>query len=118
VSFSLTFGNSSFSSSQSSSSPVRIDNADCLPRGYSANYTRDNRLVTITGEGDFQSCSQALVTLLNLNATCKRAPCSVNGVYQPTINYEAHDFYGFSEFWYTMEGSSSEKRIRHVRFVV
>ena len=97
-----------FSSSQSSSSPIQINDADCLPRGYSANYTRDNRAITITGEGDFQSCAQALVTLLNLNTTCKRKPCSLNGIYQPSINYEAHDFYGFSEFWYTMEGIVKE----------
>jgi ectonucleoside triphosphate diphosphohydrolase 4 len=48
------------------------------------------------------------VNLLNLNATCKRKPCSLNGVYQPTINYDAQDFYGFSEFWYTMEGLKKE----------
>ena len=116
-SLSQTVRISSLSSSLSSSSPVRINDADCLPRGYSANYTRDDRLITITGEGDFQNCAQTLVNLLNLNATCKRKPCSVDGVYQPSINYEAHDFYGFSEFWYTMEGSLSEKCMWHWRFV-
>jgi len=85
------------------SSPVHVTDADCLPSGYSANYTRQNRSITITGEGDFYNCSRNLVDLLNLNATCKRKPCSLNGVYQPPINYESDDFYGFSEFWYTME---------------
>ncbi len=85
-----------------------IDNADCLPRGYSANYTRDSKTITIIGEGDFDDCAKQLVSLLNLNATCKRKPCSLNGVYQPTINYDAQDFYGFSEFWYTMEGLKKE----------
>jgi len=58
---------------------------------------------TVIGEGDFDSCAKHLVNLLNLNATCKRKPCSLNGIYQPTINYDLQDFYGFSEFWYTME---------------
>ncbi|CAF0793243.1 unnamed protein product [Rotaria sordida] len=89
--------------STSNSSHILIDDADCLPHGYSANYIRNNKTITVIGEGDFHSCAKHLVTLLNLNATCKRKPCSLNGVYQPTINYESQDFYGFSEFWYTME---------------
>jgi Golgi nucleoside diphosphatase len=66
-------------------------------------------LITIIGEGDFQSCAKHLVSLLNLNTTCKRKPCSLDGVYQPTINYDSQDFYGFSEFWYTMEGLNKER---------
>lgn len=93
-----------FSSSTSTSSSILIDNADCLPRGYAANYTRNDRNITIIGEGDFQSCARDLVSLLNLNVTCKHPPCSLNGMYQPAINYDLQDFYGFSEFWYTMEG--------------
>lgn len=89
--------------STNNSTHVVIGDADCLPRDYSVNYTRANKTITVIGEGDFRSCTKHLVTLLNLNATCKRKPCSVNGVYQPDINYESHDFYGFSEFWYTME---------------
>ncbi|CAF4558014.1 unnamed protein product [Rotaria sp. Silwood1] len=90
-------------SSTPNSSHILIDDADCLPHGYAANYTRNNKTITIIGEGDFHSCAKHLVTLLNLNATCKRKPCSLNGIYQPKINYESQDFYGFSEFWYTME---------------
>ncbi|CAF1286547.1 unnamed protein product [Rotaria magnacalcarata] len=90
-------------SSPSNSTHILIDDADCLPHGYTANYTRYNKTITIKGEGDFHSCANHLVTLLNLNATCKKKPCSLNGIYQPKINYESQDFYGFSEFWYTME---------------
>jgi Golgi apyrase len=86
-----------------------MDDADCLPRGYSTNYTRNNVTITITGEGDFISCAKHLVMLLNLNATCLRKPCSFNGVYQPEIKYDLQDFYGFSEFWYTMEGLKKNK---------
>lgn len=93
-----------FSSSTWISSSVEINDADCLPRGYRTNYTRSNRTIFIAGEGDFRNCSKNLVELLNLNATCLRKPCSFNGVYQPEINFNSYDFYGFSEFWYTMQG--------------
>jgi Golgi nucleoside diphosphatase len=86
------------------SSHVEINDADCLPRGFSTNFTRNNITITVTGEGDFSNCAKYLVALLNLNATCIKKPCSINGVYQPEINYNSHDFYGFSEFWYTMQG--------------
>ncbi|CAF1068141.1 unnamed protein product [Rotaria magnacalcarata] len=82
---------------------IRINDVDCLPRGYSRNYTRNNKTITAIGEGDFVNCAKHLVMLLNLNATCLKKPCSFNGVYQPQINYDLQDFYGFSEFWYTMQ---------------
>ncbi|CAF4067225.1 unnamed protein product [Rotaria sp. Silwood2] len=90
-------------SSTSDSPYIRIDDADCLPRGYSTNYTRNNKTIIMTGEGDFANCTKHLVMLLNLNATCLNKPCSLNGIYQPQINYDSQDFYGFSEFWYTMQ---------------
>jgi len=85
-------------------SSLVINDADCLPRGYTMSSTRNNQTIHLTGEGDFLNCAKQLVTLLNLNATCPKRPCSFNGVYQPEINYRAQDFYGFSEFWYTMQG--------------
>ncbi|CAF0877667.1 unnamed protein product [Adineta ricciae] len=90
-------------SSTEDQSHLEINDADCLPRGFSTNVTKSNISVKITGEGDFANCSKHLVSLLNLNATCLRKPCSFNGVYQPSINYTSQDFYGFSEFWYTMQ---------------
>ncbi|CAF4986605.1 unnamed protein product, partial [Rotaria socialis] len=56
-------------SSPSNSTHILIDDADCLPHGYTANYTRYNKTITIKGEGDFHSCAKHLVTLLNLNTT-------------------------------------------------
>lgn len=43
--------------------------------------------------------------LLNRNASipCEQAPCSMNGVHQPMISFHNSEFYGFSEFWYTMD---------------
>lgn len=93
-----------FSASSSPSSPLTINDADCLPRGFVKNFTKNNQIIPIKGEGDFANCTKHLVTLLNLNATCLKKPCSFNGVHQPEINYNSQDFYGFSEFWYTMQG--------------
>jgi Golgi nucleoside diphosphatase len=105
-----------FSSSKSNSSFVQINDADCLPRGFRTNYTKLNQTVSVIGEGDFANCTKHLVTLLNLNAACLRKPCSFNGVYQPEINYHSQDFYGFSEFWYTMQGLKSSKSSFSIRF--
>ncbi|UJR23698.1 hypothetical protein I4U23_026680 [Adineta vaga] len=95
--------NIALNSSTSNTSDIEINDADCLPRSFSTNITKANTTVKIIGEGDFSNCTKHLVALLNLNATCMRKPCSFNGVYQPEINYKAQDFYGFSEFWYTMQ---------------
>ena len=59
--------------------------------------------VTFKGTGDYDKCKDILFPLLNLTVTCVSLPCSMNGVHQPTISYSKDSFYGFSEFWYTME---------------
>ena len=41
--------------------------------------------------------------LLNQSAPCAKEPCSLNGMYQPPIDYADSEFYGFSEFYYSME---------------
>ncbi|XP_041369282.1 ectonucleoside triphosphate diphosphohydrolase 7-like [Gigantopelta aegis] len=55
------------------------------------------------GSGDFNTCKQSLTGLLNLSVPCQRMPCSMNGVSQPDIDFSRSSFYGFSEFWYSME---------------
>ncbi|CAF0886637.1 unnamed protein product [Didymodactylos carnosus] len=89
-------------SSQNSTNEY-VNTAACLPNGYITKYERSNRTITLYGNGSFSNCAKYVLPLLNLNASCSRAPCSLNGVHQPLINYETADFYGFSEFWYTME---------------
>ena len=32
-----------------------------------------------------------------------KEPCYMNGVYQPEIDTSSSEFYGFSEFYYSME---------------
>ena len=34
---------------------------------------------------------------------CVKEPCSINGAFQPEINVNNSEFYGFSEFYYSME---------------
>ncbi|KAH3707971.1 hypothetical protein DPMN_067409, partial [Dreissena polymorpha] len=59
--------------------------------------------VTFVGTGDYRACKTTLEPLLNRTVPCKLSPCSMNGVHQPEILYKNSQFYGFSEFWYTME---------------
>lgn len=45
-----------------------------------------------------------LEPLLNITHECLEAAyCAFNDVYQPTIDYGNHEFWGLSEFWYTFE---------------
>ncbi|XP_060076889.1 ectonucleoside triphosphate diphosphohydrolase 7-like [Ylistrum balloti] len=55
------------------------------------------------GTGDYLACQKAVYSLLNLSAPCEQEVCSMNGVHQPEISFQKTEFYGFSEFWYTMQ---------------
>ena len=55
------------------------------------------------GTGDYNACQESLLPLLNLTTPCQTSPCSFNGMHQPEINFYNSEFYGFAEFWYTME---------------
>ncbi|KAK3095111.1 hypothetical protein FSP39_010449 [Pinctada imbricata] len=54
-------------------------------------------------QGDYLKCKDTLIPLLNQSAPCERPFCSMAGVHQPDIPFLKSEFYGFSEFWYTME---------------
>ena len=50
----------------------------------------------------FFSLTQNLLRgILNETTPCQRAPCSLNGVFQPAIDFNNAEFYGFAEFWYS-----------------
>ncbi|KAF3850736.1 hypothetical protein F7725_012508 [Dissostichus mawsoni] len=54
----------------------------------------------LRGTGDFDQCRHILQPFLNrTNETLT----SLNGIYQPAINYNNSQFYGFSEFYYCTE---------------
>lgn len=54
------------------------------------------------GVGDFGECEILLKNLLRLDSECADSPCSFAGIYQPPINLDRMEFYGFSEYWFSM----------------
>lgn len=75
----------------------------CLPKDFSDDGIYKKRHYSLKGTGRFRTCQNDLVTLLNTSSTCKREPCSLNGVHQPSINFKNSEFYGFAEFWYSTQ---------------
>ncbi|KAG1657352.1 Ectonucleoside triphosphate diphosphohydrolase 4 [Nymphon striatum] len=56
----------------------------------------------LVGGGNFHQCQQSLKMLLNKSTDCVSNSCKMNGIFHPE-GFEPSLFYGFSEFWYTME---------------
>lgn len=54
----------------------------------------------LRGTGDFDLCRQILQPFLNRT---NETQTSLSGVYQPAIDYNSSQFYGFSEFYYCTE---------------
>ncbi|CAF1486985.1 unnamed protein product, partial [Didymodactylos carnosus] len=81
--------------SKTNSTNEYINTATCLPNGYTVKYERSNQTIILYGNGSFENCAKYVLPLLNLNITCSRLPCSINGVHQPPINYETADFLWF-----------------------
>lgn len=77
----------------------------CLPPGMPLTVEADDEhpLRSFIGTGDYADCKSRLEPLLNLSVPCPMDPCSMNGVHQPEIDFFSSQFYGFSEFWYSME---------------
>ena len=75
----------------------------CLPKDFTEEGLYKKRRYFLKGTGRFRTCQNDLVTLLNTAEPCKRAPCSLNGVHQPSINFRQSEFYGFAEFWYSTQ---------------
>ena len=73
----------------------------CLPPGMM--WTVDGGGQSLEGTGDYDLCRRSLEPLLRQSAPCTVEPCSMDGVHQPEVNFSSSQFYGFSEFWYTME---------------
>ena len=73
----------------------------CLPTDMVDEPTVGNTSFKLTGTGEFNRCRVILQALLNESAPCKKSPCSFNGVFQPQIDFNKAEFYGFAEFWYS-----------------
>lgn len=72
----------------------------CLPTDLQDEIGPSTQKLYLRGTGDFDQCRLILQPFLNrTNAT----QTSISGVYQPVIDYNNSQFYGFSEFYYCTE---------------
>jgi len=78
----------------------------CLPLHMTYHLSSSNPPVTLIGTGDYMACREALVPLLsppsNSDYRATNAECSEEILYELPINFTTMPFYGFSEFWYSM----------------
>ena len=74
----------------------------CLPSECMEQGTYNGKDYRFLGTGEYAECQKLILPLLNLTKRCPRHPCSFNAVYQPNIDYNNVEFYGFSEYWYSM----------------
>lgn len=76
----------------------------CLP--LSMNYHLSSSNVSLVGTGDYSGCRKALTPLLSGDKEDSRVKnfleCSDDSLYELPANFTLMPFYGFSEFWYTM----------------
>ncbi|XP_005922704.1 ectonucleoside triphosphate diphosphohydrolase 4 isoform X1 [Haplochromis burtoni] len=72
----------------------------CLPTDLQDEIGPPTQHLYLRGTGDFDQCRQILQPFLNHTNDTQT---SLNGVYQPAIDYSNSQFYGFSEFYYCME---------------
>uniref|UniRef100_A0A3P8W5Q8 Ectonucleoside triphosphate diphosphohydrolase 4 n=1 Tax=Cynoglossus semilaevis TaxID=244447 RepID=A0A3P8W5Q8_CYNSE len=78
-------------------SPILIP---CLPMDLQDEIGPNLQKLHLRGTGDFDQCRLILQPFLNRT---NKTQTSLNGVYQPTIDYVNSQFYGFSEFYYCTE---------------
>ncbi|OWF42723.1 ectonucleoside triphosphate diphosphohydrolase 7-like [Mizuhopecten yessoensis] len=96
--------NSTLNSHFSHNHGKRVLPDPCLPPGlFYEREDEEGHTYFFHGTGDYLVCQKAVYSLLNLSAQCEQEACSMNGVHQPEIPYQKTEFYGFSEFWYTMQ---------------
>ncbi|CAH8868515.1 unnamed protein product [Trichobilharzia szidati] len=65
--------------------------------------TNETFTVTYKGTGDMTQCLKDVEPLLLLNDHCTPIPCAMNNVVQPKTDFNSLEFYGLSEFFYTLE---------------
>uniref|UniRef100_A0A8C8JIZ4 nucleoside-triphosphate phosphatase n=1 Tax=Oncorhynchus tshawytscha TaxID=74940 RepID=A0A8C8JIZ4_ONCTS len=72
----------------------------CLPTDLQDEVGPATQKLHLRGTGDFDHCRQLLQPFLNRT---NETHSSLNGIYQPPIDYPNSQFYGFSEFYYCTE---------------
>ncbi|XP_061134299.1 ectonucleoside triphosphate diphosphohydrolase 4 isoform X2 [Syngnathus typhle] len=72
----------------------------CLPTDLRDQIGSPEQKLHVLGTGDFDQCRHALQPFLNRT---NETQTSLNGVFQPPIDYNNSQFFGFSEFYYCTE---------------
>jgi Golgi apyrase len=85
---------------------ITIIHDPCLPTGATTFSIDEDLSVTeknpqLIGAGDFRQCLKDTFPLLDKDAPCEDAPCLVNGVHVPAIDFDVNHFVGVSEYWHT-----------------
>ncbi|XP_028391005.1 ectonucleoside triphosphate diphosphohydrolase 4-like [Dendronephthya gigantea] len=80
----------------------RIYHDPCLPADIRIRGNHEGIRYHLKGTGNFETCRERLLPLLNKSEPCRSPPCSFNGVHQPQISFNTTEFYGFSEYWYSV----------------
>ena len=81
----------------------------CLPKGLTISTKGDiltpdrinGKEVHMVGTADFKECLRSTFPLLNKDKPCSDAPCLLNGVHVPSIDFDVNHFVGVSEYWHT-----------------
>ena len=84
--------------------PRMIINTPCLPPDLTENTTIGDHPVKLKGVGNFDGCRRALRPLLSADQAtppCFDGPCP-DSFLRPSVEYRHLEFYGLSEFWYSM----------------
>uniref|UniRef100_A0AAR2KUG5 nucleoside-triphosphate phosphatase n=1 Tax=Pygocentrus nattereri TaxID=42514 RepID=A0AAR2KUG5_PYGNA len=82
---------------ESADSPI-LD--PCMPTDFEDEVGLPGQKLHLRGSGDFDRCRLLLQPFLNRT---NETSTSLNGVYQPPIDFSNSQFYGFSEFYYCTE---------------
>lgn len=72
----------------------------CLPLDIVDEIQHNGKTLLLRGTGDFDRCRVLIQPFMNKT---NETQSSLNGVYQPPIDYQNSEFYGFSEFYYCTE---------------
>ncbi|VDO56939.1 unnamed protein product [Schistosoma margrebowiei] len=77
--------------------PLRLNSKD------GSNHNQILDPILNAGTGNMDKCMQNVEPLLNLNQSCSPLPCAINNVVQLDPDFNSMEFYGLSEFYYTLE---------------
>ncbi|XP_053434161.1 ectonucleoside triphosphate diphosphohydrolase 4 isoform X2 [Nycticebus coucang] len=98
--FANTIQNNRLLSKQTGLTPDAPYLDPCLPLDIKDEIQQNGQTVYLRGTGDFDLCRETVQPFMNKT---NETQTSLNGVYQPPVNFQNSEFYGFSEFYYCTE---------------